>query len=84
MEAYEIHSKMTLKGALRPNLHSPVHEIGIAVPNKMLDLCKEFYNVANEQHAKASRTYFEDTGIMALVCHHDCIIFLANLMMPGE
>jgi Kyakuja-Dileera-Zisupton transposase len=85
MEAYEIHSKMTPKGTPTPNLHSPhVHEIGVAIPNKELNLCGESYNAANEQHAKASGTFFEDTGIMALICHHDHIIFLANLTTPGE
>ena len=33
---------------------------------------------------KASMKYFEDTGLMAILCHHDRPLFLANLWTTGE
>jgi hypothetical protein len=82
MEAYEIRAKSASKRVHKHDLC--VREAGVAIPNEVLNLCKESYDAANEQCAKASGTYFEDTGIMAVVCRHDRIIFLANLTTPGE
>ena len=84
MEAYEIRSKTVSVRPPKPNSRSHGHEVGVAVPNEMLDLCEQSYNAANEQRAKASGGYFEDTGVMAIVCRHDRVILFANLTTPGE
>ncbi|KAI1784417.1 hypothetical protein LXA43DRAFT_1066776 [Ganoderma leucocontextum] len=54
------------------------------VPESALDECEKSYEAANEKKDKTSSTKFDDTGLMALVCRHDIVIFLANVDTPGE
>lgn len=54
------------------------------VPNHVLDHCEQSFLAAQENLAKASKTYFSDTGLMALLCRHDRVLWLVNLTSPGE
>ena len=54
------------------------------VPEAALDECEKSYEAANEKKDKSASTKFDDTGLMALVCRHDVVIFLANIDTPGE
>ncbi|KAF8834072.1 hypothetical protein BDN67DRAFT_992734 [Paxillus ammoniavirescens] len=54
------------------------------IPTSVLDGCNNSFLVADEKHLKASTRFFADTGIMALLCHHDCVIHLANMTSAGE
>ena len=54
------------------------------VPESALDECEKSYEAANEKKDKSSSTKFDNTGLMALVCRHDIVIFLANVDTPGE
>lgn len=54
------------------------------VPSSALDECERSYEAANEKKYKAESTKFDDTGLMALVCRHDIVLFLANIDTPGE
>ncbi|KAI0694788.1 hypothetical protein C8Q76DRAFT_634071 [Earliella scabrosa] len=54
------------------------------VPDHALDECEKSFEAADEQKAKTSGTKFDDTGLMALVCRHDIVLFLANVDTPGE
>ena len=54
------------------------------VPNLALDVCGASFVAVDGDHIKASMKYFEDTGLMAVLCHHDQPLFLANLWTTGE
>lgn len=55
-----------------------------AVPDVALDECEKSYEAANEKKDKSIGTKFDDTGLMALVCRHDIVLFLANIDTAGE
>jgi hypothetical protein len=47
------------------------YENGMRIPVSVLDGCNESFVAADEKREKASTRFFADTGVMALVCHHD-------------
>ncbi|KZV91460.1 hypothetical protein EXIGLDRAFT_585054, partial [Exidia glandulosa HHB12029] len=49
-----------------------------------LDECEESFRAAQEKVAKASVNYYADTGLMALLCRHDRVLWVANMTTPGE
>ena len=53
------------------------------IPEEVYDNCKKMF-VAAQNIYKASNKIFADTAIMALVCQHDCPLFLVNMTSPGE
>lgn len=59
-------------------------EDGLVVPNSVLDGCQESFTAADEKREKASTQFFKDTGIMAMLCRHDRVLFLANMTSGGE
>ena len=59
-------------------------EAGMEVPLSVLRECKESFAAADEKWQKASTQFFSDTGIMALLCHHDHVLWLANMTSAGE
>ena len=54
------------------------------VPAAALDECEKSFEAADEKKAKTHGVKFDDTGLMALVCRHDIVLFLANVDTPGE
>jgi hypothetical protein len=54
------------------------------VPPTVLDACSESFKAADEKRAKASSKYFTDTGLMAMLCRHDHVLWLVNMTTPGE
>jgi Kyakuja-Dileera-Zisupton transposase/CxC1 like cysteine cluster associated with KDZ transposases len=59
-------------------------ESGMRVPVSVLDGCQESFKAADEKRTKASTTFFSDTGLMALLCPHDHVLWLANMTSAGE
>ena len=59
-------------------------EEGLSVPNSVLDGCQDSFLTANEKREKASTQFFKDTGLMALLCRHDRVLFLINMITAGE
>ncbi|KAI5990332.1 hypothetical protein F5J12DRAFT_907598 [Pisolithus orientalis] len=55
----------------------PLRQQCVEVPDEAID-----QSDSNKQ--KAAMDCFDDTGIMALICHHDIPLFFANINMPGE
>ena len=55
-----------------------------SVPDPALDECEKSYEAANEKKDKSIGNKFDDTGLMALVCRHDIVLFLANVDTVGE
>ena len=54
------------------------------VPDAALDECEKSFEAADEKKCKTQGVKFDDTGLMALVCRHDIVLFLANVDTPGE
>ncbi|KAI6147869.1 hypothetical protein BKA82DRAFT_4329896 [Pisolithus tinctorius] len=52
-------------------------EDGMRVPISVLDW-------SDEKHKKASTCFFADTGLMALLCCHDHVLWLVNMTSAGE
>ncbi|KAG6913335.1 hypothetical protein DXG01_007601, partial [Tephrocybe rancida] len=59
-------------------------EGGLHVPNSVLDGCESGFTATDERRAKASTQFFDDTALMALLCRHDIVLFLANMCSAGE
>jgi hypothetical protein len=65
--------------------HSGDHYEGdMNVPASALDACNESFTAADERRVKASTTFFSDTGLMALLCRHDRVLWLVNMTSAGE
>ncbi|KAI6143416.1 hypothetical protein BKA82DRAFT_4331278 [Pisolithus tinctorius] len=59
-------------------------EEGMRITMSVLKGCNESFTAADERHQKASTQFFSDTGVMALLCRHDRVIYLANMTSAGE
>lgn len=70
------------KGATKPG--GAPEQPEMVVPEDALDHCERSYIAAQEKVVKASKNYFSDTGLMALLCRHDRVLWLVNLTTPGE
>lgn len=64
--------------------HKVDREPGVLVVNEILDLCGESYQAADEKRSKSSKKLFDDTGIIALVCWHDCVLYWLNMKEAGK
>src|SRR6267154_3827518 len=60
------------------------YEPGMKVPNSVLNECSDSFIAADEKCEKASTQFFADTGLMALLCQHDCPLWLVNMTSAGE
>lgn len=60
------------------------YEDGMKVPSSVLNECNESFVAADEKRQKASTQYFADTGIMALLCRHDRVLWTVNMTSAGE
>jgi len=60
------------------------YETGLKVPKSVLDECHESFLAADANRVKASTLFFSDTGLMALLCRHDRVLWLVNMTSAGE
>jgi hypothetical protein len=60
------------------------YEGSMKVPTSVLNECGESFLAADEKRQKASTQYFADTGVMALLCRHDRVLWLVNMTSAGE
>lgn len=60
------------------------YESKLKVPNSVLDECEQAYTAADGSRIKGSKKHFADTGLMACVCRHDRVLYIANITTPGE
>ncbi|KZV96305.1 hypothetical protein EXIGLDRAFT_765408 [Exidia glandulosa HHB12029] len=51
---------------------------------EVLNDCEGSFLAAQEKMVKASKNYYADTGLMALLCRHDRVLYVANMTSPGE
>lgn len=54
------------------------------VPDEAIDACEDSHEAGSGSNVKTSLEHFDDGGVMALVCHHNIPLFLANIDTPGE
>jgi Kyakuja-Dileera-Zisupton transposase len=59
-------------------------EKGMSIPISVLDACGDAFIAADEKREKVSTRFFTDTGLMAMLCHHDCVLWLVNMTSAGE
>jgi hypothetical protein len=59
-------------------------EPGMRVPTAVLNGCNDSFVAADERRMKASTVFFADTGLMALICRHDRVLWLVNMTSAGE
>ncbi|KAF8304858.1 hypothetical protein DL93DRAFT_2066735 [Clavulina sp. PMI_390] len=57
---------------------------GLGLPEHIYSSCKKRFFAANQDNKKGEPSVFSDTGLMALVCRHDRVLFMANLRDAGE
>jgi hypothetical protein len=60
------------------------YEPGMKVPVSALEGCLASFIAADERRTKASTQFFADTGLMAMLCHHDHVLSLVNMTSAGE
>jgi hypothetical protein len=51
----------------------------LKVPRSVLAGCEKSFTAANETREKASTQFFAVTALMALLCRHDCFIWIVNM-----
>ncbi|TFK58292.1 hypothetical protein BDN72DRAFT_782285, partial [Pluteus cervinus] len=61
-----------------------VYEGPLKVPKSILNGCEASFTAADETREKASTKFFDDTALMALLCRHDRVLWLANMRSAGE
>ncbi|KAI6163378.1 hypothetical protein EDD17DRAFT_1507371 [Pisolithus thermaeus] len=66
------------------HLQGDSFEDGMRVPISVLDGCGDSFHAADEKQKTASTNFFADTGLMALLCHHDHVLWLVNMTSAGE
>ncbi|KAJ3733669.1 hypothetical protein DFJ43DRAFT_994490 [Lentinula guzmanii] len=54
------------------------------VPKSVLDICQDSFTAADGNREKASTQFFDSTALMALLCRHDRVLWLADMTTPGE
>lgn len=54
------------------------------VADEVLDECEKSFIAAQESITKASKNYYADTGLMAIVCRHDRVLWVVNMTSAGE
>ena len=60
------------------------YEPGMKVPVSALEGCLASFIAADERRTKASTQFFADTGLMAMLCRHDHVLWIVNLTTAGE
>ncbi|KAJ3475061.1 hypothetical protein NLI96_g12083 [Meripilus lineatus] len=84
MEKYVEERRAGPRRAANQDTSADSCEDGMLVPNSVLDGCQESFKAADEKREKASTQFFRDTGLMAMLCRHDRVLFLANMTSAGE
>ncbi|KIJ30957.1 hypothetical protein M422DRAFT_783872 [Sphaerobolus stellatus SS14] len=84
VNAMEVYIEAIRKKAANPRGQSVRDMLRNILPDHVLDECEKSFTAAQEKTAKASGKYYADTGLMALVCRHDRLLWVVNMTTPGE
>ncbi|KAJ7639516.1 hypothetical protein FB45DRAFT_977229 [Roridomyces roridus] len=55
----------------------------IKVPRSALNNCRNSFTAADENRAKANTAKYDDTGLMAMLCRHDRVLWVVNMHSAG-
>lgn len=69
---------------LRAESDEDSYEEGMRIPVSILNGCGDSFIAADEKREKANTCFFTNTGLMALVCRHDHVLWIAILTSAGE
>jgi hypothetical protein len=81
------HEVETMRHTVERERYSEAHSgpgMWVLLPDDTLDDCERVFIAAQGHIVKASSNIFTDTGLMALVCHHDHPLFPVNMTSAGE
>ena len=56
----------------------------LKVSRSVLNSCNDSFIAADEAREKASTQFFDVTGLMALICRHDRVLWIVNMTSAGE
>ena len=70
--------------AIHQNESNDILEPGMLVPVSVLNKCSDSFTSTDEKCQKASTQFFADTGLMAMLCHHDRVLWTANMTSADE
>ncbi|KAL0568568.1 hypothetical protein V5O48_013416 [Marasmius crinis-equi] len=59
-------------------------EGSMKVPRSALNGCEASFTAADERREKASTKFFDCTVLMAMLCRHDRVLWIANMTSAGE
>ena len=62
----------------------PAKQYTPTVPDSAVDDCEDAHHAAKGQKQTANGEFFDDRGLMAMVCGHDIPLFFVNIDTPGE
>ena len=54
----------------------------VKVPDEAIDACEKSHYMAKDNHKATD--FFDDQGVMSLMCRHDIPLFFANIDTPGK
>ena len=60
------------------------YEDGMRVPSSVLNDCNDSFVAADDKRQKASTQFFSETGIMAMLCRHDRVLWTVSMTSAGE
>ena len=75
MEEYVESIRPTTKPAPCSDNDDKFEHMDLKVPRSVLDGCNDSFTTAEGSRKKASTKFFDVTGLMALICHHDQVLW---------
>jgi hypothetical protein len=57
---------------------------GMQVSSAIFQDCHDSFKAADDQRVKASTQFCSNTGLMALLCRHDIVLWMVNMTSAGE
>ena len=69
---------------IRKQRKKPAKTYSWDVPDEAINACEALYEATDGNKHKADINFYDDTGLMALICRHDIPLFFANIDSPGE
>ena len=84
MEDYVEHCCHRRPSSPPPPTDDDGFESGMRVPTSVLNNCNKSFTSADEKRLKTTLQFFIDTGLMALLCRHDCPLWIVNMTSAGE
>ncbi|KAG6807735.1 hypothetical protein H0H92_006576 [Tricholoma furcatifolium] len=76
--------KQKLDVPTEDDIYEHSHRGTLRVPKSVLDGCEDSFTAADSRRVKASTQFFDETALMAILCRHDVVLFIASMRSAGE